>query len=347
MSRLSQWLGDYMKTRYGLWVLAAVGVCGVLLYLTRTMLPRTVAIPQLRIMTYNIEARSSDRQQLLALMRQYSPDLVLLQEVPRVRLARWFGTRLQLPYQHFAAYAGTRRGGVAILSRWPLGSPHILHFRHSKQGKVTLAAQVQTPAGTVWAGSVHLDAPRPEEFGGSLVQYAAFVGEEFFTSSRRYRQVQELQTWLAALSTGDWILGGDFNSMPLSSADRYLSKYFDDVLLQRPWRYFSGTFWALPLIPITPRIDYVYYSSRFRVVDARVIQKKISDHYPILAILAPSTAQLASPASDHPARGPFSARGRAFALPVCGRPANLDHIPCGIEQSDMGKGWQGVTHEPW
>jgi endonuclease/exonuclease/phosphatase (EEP) superfamily protein YafD len=326
MNQLSQWLGGCRKVRYGLWALAAVGVCGVLLSRTRTMSPQTVAMPQLRVMTYNIEGNSRQRQQLLALMRQYTPDLVMLQEVPRARLAHWFGVRLQLPYEHFTAYAGTRRGGVAMLSRWPLGAPHSLHFQHSPQGKVALAAQVQTPVGTVWAGSVHLDAPRPEEIGRSLVQQAAFIGEEFFMASRRYRQVQELQAWLAALSPGDWILGGDFNSMPLSSADRYLSKYFDDVLLQRPWRYFSGTFWALPRIPITPRIDYVYHSSRFRVVDARVIQKRISDHYPVLAILAPPTAQLAFPASGLPAWEPFSGRSQAFAF--------------------MGHGVQDFAHEP-
>ena len=245
-------------------------------------------MPQLRIITYNIEGRHADRRQLLALMRQHTPDLVMLQEVPRERLAQWFGTQLQLPYQHFATYNGIRQGGVAILSRWPLGSPHILHFQHSKQGRVTLATQVYTPAGTVWAGSVHLNAPRRGEFGTSFLQQAAFVWKEFFTASQRYRQAQELRAWLAALTTGDCILGGDFNSMPLSSADRYISsKYFDDALRQRPWRYFSGTFWDLPQAPITPRIDYVYHTSRFRVVEARVIQKKLSDHYPVLAILAP------------------------------------------------------------
>jgi endonuclease/exonuclease/phosphatase (EEP) superfamily protein YafD len=119
------------------------------------------------------------------------------------------------------------------------------------------------------------------------LQYTAFVWKEFFTASRRYRQVRELRAWLATLTAGDCILGGDFNSMPLSSADRYISKYFDDALLQRPWRYFSGTFWDLPQVPITPRIDYVYHASRFQVIEARVIQKKISDHYPVLAILAP------------------------------------------------------------
>ena len=37
MRQLRQWCSDNMKTQYGLWALAAVGVCGVLLYLTRAM----------------------------------------------------------------------------------------------------------------------------------------------------------------------------------------------------------------------------------------------------------------------------------------------------------------------
>jgi endonuclease/exonuclease/phosphatase (EEP) superfamily protein YafD len=298
MRRWRQWWNDNIKTRYGLWALAAVGACGVLLYLTRGIAPRTVAMPPLRIMTYNIEGRQADRQQLLALMRQYNPDLVMLQEVPRQRLAQWFGTQLQLPYQHFAADTGEHPSGVAMLSRWPLGAPHILHFRHGKRGRVALAAQVQTPAGMVWAGSVHLDAPHAKEFGTNFLQYTTFVWKEFFTASLRYRQTRELRAWLTTFPAGDWILGGDFNSMPFSSADRYISKYFDDVLLQRPWRYFSGTFWDLPQVPVTPRIDYIYHASHFQVVEARVIQKKISDHYPILAILAPPTASLASLAAD-------------------------------------------------
>ena len=53
---------------------------------------------------------------------------------------------------------------------------------------------------------------------------------------------------------------------------------------QRPWRYFN-------LLGSAPGPDYpgliISIISRFRVVEARVIQKKLSDHYPVLAILAP------------------------------------------------------------
>jgi hypothetical protein len=107
------------------------------------------------------------------------------------------------------------------------------------------------------------------------------------------------------------------------------------VLAQRPWRYYSGTFWDLPQVPIHPRIDYIYHTSRFWVVDARVLQQKISDHYPILAILAPTTALSASPASSNSSQRELSStKGQALALPVFGSSAPLEPVPCGIDQSD-------------
>jgi endonuclease/exonuclease/phosphatase family metal-dependent hydrolase len=221
----------------------------------------------------------------------------MLQEVARVKLVSWFGERLQLPYQYFAVYPGTRKGGIALLSRWPLGPQRILHFRHSKQAKVALAAQVQTPAGSLWACSVHLDAPRKEDFGSNVLQQSAFAWGEFFMASVRYRQAQELRAWLTELADGAWIVAGDFNSMPFSSADRYFSRYFDDAFLQRPWRYFTGTFWDLPQVPVRPRIDYIYHSPRFWVRDVQVIQEKLSDHFPVLAVLAPITDLPAAVAS--------------------------------------------------
>jgi endonuclease/exonuclease/phosphatase (EEP) superfamily protein YafD len=236
-------------------------------------------------MTYNIEGWAANQEQLLALISANQPDLVMLQEVRHTRQARWFATHLQLPYWHFARYHGSQ-SGIAMLSRWPLGPAQVLTFHHGIQGKMALAAPIFGPAAPLWACSVHLDAPGVYEFGASLWQQGAFLWSEVFASTRRYQQVQELRTWLRQLPADTWIIGGDFNTVPFSRVDRYLSKDFDDALLQRPWRYLTGTYWELPHVPVKPRIDFVYYSPRLRVVEAQVLQHKVSDHFPILAIFA-------------------------------------------------------------
>jgi len=120
--------------------------------------------------------------------------------------------------------------------------------------------------------------------------------------------VRELQAWLSRLSDRNWIIAGDFNTFPFSKVDRYLSRQFDDALSQYPWGYLTGTYWALPGVPVNPRIDFIYHSPELRVAEAQVIQRKVSDHFPILAIFSlpardrdqptPYTVKAALSASD-------------------------------------------------
>jgi endonuclease/exonuclease/phosphatase (EEP) superfamily protein YafD len=285
MLTLGRWLWDCPIKRWW-WLLLVAGVVCLLLWYGLSLY-QTPAWPRLRVMTYNIEGWFANQEQLLALLSANQPDLVLLQEVRHVRQVRWFARHLQLPYWHFTPYQNRRsQGGIAMLSRWPLGPAQMLTFQHGTQGKVALAAAVFGPVASLWACSVHLDAPRRYEFGASVWQQGAFLWSEVFASTRRYQQVQELRAWLRQLPADAWIIGGDFNTVPFSRVDRYLSEDFDDVLLQRPWRYLTGTYWQLPAAPVKPRIDFVYYSPRLRVVEAQVLQHKVSDHFPILAIFA-------------------------------------------------------------
>jgi endonuclease/exonuclease/phosphatase (EEP) superfamily protein YafD len=289
MLTLGRCFWDWTVTRWW-WLLPGVASLVCLLLWYGLSLYQTPAWPRLRVMTYNIGGLFANRAQLLALISANQPDLVMLQEV-HLRQVRWFARHLQLPYWRFAQYQSSQ-GGVAMLSRWPLGAAQVLTFHHGRQGKVALAAPVFGSAAPLWACSVHLEAPHLYEFGASVWQRGAFLWSEVFASTPRYQQVQELRAWLRQLPADAWIIGGDFNSVPFSRADRYLSEDFDDVLLQRPWRYLTGTYWQLKNAPVKPRIDFVYYSPRLRVVEAQVLQHKVSDHFPILAIFAtPGLAQ--------------------------------------------------------
>jgi endonuclease/exonuclease/phosphatase (EEP) superfamily protein YafD len=241
----------------------------------------------LRIMTYNVYGMFVHERVPLAVMRLHSPDLVLLQEVRNTHHVMRLGQALGLSYWHFAPYS-RERGGVAILSRWPLGPAQMLFWDSSPQGKVALAAQVDSPVGRFWACSVHLDNPLSANPPMSLWQKAFFLWQEFFATTPRTQQAQELSAWLLGLGGEGMIMGGDFNSIPLAGADRHLRQYFSDALSINLQQYFTGTYWGPPHNPVLPRIDFVYYSPHWQVVEAQVIQQKASDHFPILAVVSPT-----------------------------------------------------------
>src|SRR5262249_6928491 len=189
----------------------------------------TAADSPLRVMTYNVYGMFVHDRVPLAVMRPHHPDLVLLQEVRNTRHVMGLGQALGLSYWHFAPYS-KERGGVAILSRWPLGPAHRLFWDNSPQGKVALAAQVDSPVGRFWACSVHLDNPLTTNNPLSQWQKVLLLWQEFFTATLRTQQAQELSTWLLGLGGEGIILGGDFNSLPLAGADRHLRQYFSDAL---------------------------------------------------------------------------------------------------------------------
>jgi endonuclease/exonuclease/phosphatase (EEP) superfamily protein YafD len=240
-------------------------------------------------------------------MRPQHPDLLLLQEVRNTQHVAGLSQALGLPYWHFVPYA-RERGGIAILSRWPLGPAQKLFWDTSPQGKVALAAQVDSPLGRFWACSVHLDNPLNENHPVSLWQKVFFLWQEFFTATPRTQQAQALSTWLLGLGGEGTILGGDFNSLPLAGADRHLHQYFADALSINLQQYFTGTYWGPPRNPVLPRIDFIYYSAYWQVLDAHVIQQKASDHFPVLAVLSPA---LQAPAPLAPQRSPEVLAGSA------------------------------------
>jgi endonuclease/exonuclease/phosphatase (EEP) superfamily protein YafD len=255
----------------------------------------TAAESPLRVMTYNVYGMFVHDRVPLAVMRPHHPDLVLLQEVRNTHHVMGLRQALGLSYWHFAPYS-KERGGVAILSRWPLGPANRLFWDSSPQGKVALAAQVDSPVGRFWACSVHLDNPLNTK-NPSRWQKVLLLWQEFFTPTLRTQEAQALSAWLLDLGGEGIILGGDFNSLPLAGADRHLRQYFSDALSSSLHRYFTGTYWGPPHTPILPRIDFIYHSPHWQVIDAQVIQQKASDHFPVLAILAP-TVQARAPLAE-------------------------------------------------
>src|SRR5262249_9133975 len=148
-----------------------------------------------------------------------------------------------------------------------LGPAQVLPWRHSPDGRLALAAQVESPAGHFWACSTHLDNPFTRQAFRTLWHKVRFLWQEFFTTTQRTQEAQALSAWLHDLGGDDGIIGGDFNSLPFARADRHLRQYFADALSIHVRQYFTGTYWGPPHGPIRPRIDFLYHAPRWQVVE--------------------------------------------------------------------------------
>ena len=105
---------------------------------------------------------------------------------------------------------------------------------------------------------------------------------ELTCETPRTRAVGELFGWIDSCRPDSAIIGGDFNTVPFSTAIRKMGNKYDDAL----WpsiNYLTGSYNKLSL-PVSPRIDYIFHSPNIKCTSARVIKKSAGDHYPVRAV---------------------------------------------------------------
>ena len=120
--------------------------------------------------------------------------------------------------------------------------------------------------------------------GGNLGERnrIAMRSPEYFRTTERYRrlQMQQVAHWIQNRS-GPWIVAGDFNTPPGARVWRHLPAEARDVFAQRG-NGFGYTYREdFPLW----RIDHMWVSPHFRVLDARMFRGDISDHLGLWARL--------------------------------------------------------------
>lgn len=217
------------------------------------------------IVTYNIqEGFSRDNRWSLeataTTIESFNPDLVLIQETTRgwltmssVDEVRWLSERLDMPFV-FGGVSHDRMWGNAILSRLPMLATHSLVYAETDNlRRGALAVEVETPAGSLWVVSTHLD--NPSQAGGV-----------------RLAQAQELLDFLEGRQPA--IIGGDFNADPESDVVRLMTESgFVDAVAE------VGA--AAPTSESGRRIDYLFTSSGIHIERATIPDIWTSDHKPV------------------------------------------------------------------
>ena len=282
-------MGGLGKKRGLVVMLVLLTVCGGLLVLHEVQ--GQVGDVTLSVVTYNIGTLNGDKPRLAwvvkALRKKGVPDLVLLQEVPSEAFAADMALKLGLPHHVYAGYNANGKGyGLAIVSKSPLSNPKMHDLK--PYGHSALIAELDSPDGSQCVSSVHLERVRQlkSDQDGFQITWREALGllkTELTQDTPRSGAVKAVLDLLRQRGCDQVIVGGDFNTVPFSTAIRKMGKCYEDALWLRT-DYLTASYKKVSF-PIKPRIDYIFYSGEMRCRSASVIKQGGGDHYPVRAVL--------------------------------------------------------------
>jgi endonuclease/exonuclease/phosphatase (EEP) superfamily protein YafD len=228
----------------------------------------------MRLLTYNLDKDSANREAALALIEKADPDVIFFQEAS----AEWqelLTSKLAGRYPH-ASFNQPKIGydGIGMMSKFPIVEERWL----DKIGGGWFPSQLlvlETPLGRVHLLNVHLRPPSSDT-GNKVVGYLT-------TGGVRRQEIEGLYGQLRPL--GPTIVVGDFNEGDGGQAVEWLKgKRLTDALpeFDRKSSTWQGQYLGMHL---TDRPDHVMNSADLRCFEARVIPETASDHDPVLAVV--------------------------------------------------------------
>lgn len=251
----------------------------------------------LKILDFNISMRGKEEQRsrIFALIARENPDLIFIQEInssDRKLFLRRLG--VQYPHQLWADRFENYNGG-AILSRIPfknsrnidIGTPYMPGHTNVNEAVISLLGQ------DVYLYNCHLYPA-----GHALMQliFGKRTLESFVTHTRtaylrRQAEAEQLHK-IISRARGPVILAGDFNDTPNSRVYRLFNERLQNAFASAGWGlgttygHYSmqgsvSKHWSFILFDFL-RIDQVFASPHFKILDARVDHLDVSDHRPQL-----------------------------------------------------------------
>jgi endonuclease/exonuclease/phosphatase (EEP) superfamily protein YafD len=240
-------------------VSGAVSLAPVLPYVTFAT-PAATAAPVVKLVSANLYFGNSSAPRFLEVVRDASPDVIVLVEFT----AAWQQqlAELRTSYPHHVERADRGAYGIAIYSRYELAAVTPFPLGRS----LAIETRVLHPAGAFTLIGVHLRSPTSGWRAGS-----------------RAYQLGELAERVAA-TQGPLAIAGDFNVTPYSPL---FSSWLAQTGLtdSRRGRTLSPS-WPTYLPVLGIPIDHCLVSEEIRVIAHRRLPAFGSDHYPILAELA-------------------------------------------------------------
>jgi len=257
----------------------------------------------IRVMTYNVHnfkryGASNDistKHQILTLISQQQPDIIGFQEFytknkgqyeMRDSLIRIIGAS-NFYFEPFN-FNSTEAIGMAIFSRFPIVGKGMIRLTETRSENQCLFVDVKKGKQIFRFYSVHLQSIRfdPEDYkyldsvskkGKTDMQSTRRLGGKLkIAFEKRSEQVFKIKEH-AAKCPYPYLITGDFNDTPTSFAVNQMAKGLKNAFRQKGsgfGRTYNGDF-------PNYQIDYIMASPQFEVATYKIIEKKLSDHYPL------------------------------------------------------------------
>ncbi len=253
----------------------------------------------LKVMSYNVHNlnryRWLDREdvpeKISELVAKEDPGILILQEY-RLQMEGW---SVDYPYQHALLGGENSATGNIIYSKYPildkgyydLPGPEgainngraiwvDIEYQNSKIRVFNLHLSSVGLESDDYDNLSQLDQKDQEELQRNLYKIGGSLSNAF---KKRAYQVEFLDSLFSQLET-PMIVAGDFNDPPYSYTYHLLSENLEDSYLSAG----EGLVKTFDRRPLELRIDYILYTdSRFRCHAYKVIEERLSDHYPVIA----------------------------------------------------------------
>jgi len=261
----------------------------------------------IRMMTYNVhsfrpygeEVIETVKEQMLDLIADESPDIICFQE---------FFTRYKGPYNindslkrslkikntYFVPISQNEyeANGLAIFSRYPIVNKGQIDFKEHKNGNTCIWADVQTPGKLIRIYNVHLQSIAFDKQDYSYLDKIKTKMDPELSSSKRIvsmlklafqkrsEQVDYMRNSMRNCNI-PYVIAGDFNDTPASYAVTQLTSPLNNSFVKEGTglgRTYNGKFPNF-------QIDYISTSKNIDILNHRVIEAELSDHFPVRADL--------------------------------------------------------------
>jgi len=273
-------------------------------------IPKTSA-DQIRVMAYNIHsfesftfgAQKSTFNDILNLIDKEQPDIMCFEEFYNNKFAspakHHFSdslcTVLHTDQYMFYAFSRSNSGlfGLSIFSKYPILNQGVIRLSRNGSDNQCMFIDVKANNKTFRTYCVHLQSISFEKEDYKYLDSVTEKGKTDLHSSKRIGGKLKLafikraqQVYLvkqhASQCLYPYIIAGDFNDTPSSFAVNQMAKGIKNAFTEKGFglgKTYNGDFPNF-------QIDYIMASPQFDVVNYKIIEKKLSDHFAVRADLS-------------------------------------------------------------